>query len=115
MNDQPTHILDRLAKRIAAEPALSDIETLFVDLGDAHQAIVDANNQVLDLQNEIESLKNETAAASAPITAPPVTMAIKAPNVSEVETLLRDAKERLALNALSDVGYRIDSAIKLLE
>lgn len=48
----------------------------------------------------------------------PKPKAVKVPSAEEVaETivLLADAKERLAANALSDVGYFIGRAIQLLE
>lgn len=89
-------ILDRLNARIAAEPALTGLDTLFVDLQDARDAIAAA--------------ENFKAIQPAPAAAQPA----PAYDVSEAVTLLKDAKERLAVNSLSAVGDNIDKVIKIL-
>jgi hypothetical protein len=109
-------ILERLDKRIAAEPNLDDIESLFADLTDARMAIADAAHQAVDMgvmQQEITALKAQVAAAEAAPT-PPITITTP-PSVKSAHTLLIEAKERLSVNALTTVGLYIDQAIELLE
>lgn len=91
-------IIDRLDARLAAAPALTDVGTLFGDLADAKAAILAA--EALAVHPETES---------------PTSPSTDADDLAHVHTLLTDAKERLAVNALGDVARFIDSAIKLLE
>ena len=92
-------ILDRLAARIAAEPNLTDFDTLFVDLQDARSAIM-AGDAALGAATAIKQAPQSTTATSS---------------VTEVYALMVDAKERLSVHALSTVADYIDRAIKLLE
>lgn len=92
-------ILERLNHRIAAEPSLDNIETLFTDLQDAHDAIVTAAEENLDLKNRLAA---EPAAATSSDT------------VAEAIDFLKHAQERLSVNALSTVGDHIARAISLL-
>ena len=113
-------ILERLDKRIsavtiaattAAGSNLDDIESLFVDLTDARQAIADAAYKAVDvgaLQQEITALKAQ-AAKPAPSTG------TTSPSVKSAHTLLIEAKERLSVNALTTVATYLDQAIELLE
>lgn len=85
-------ILDRLNARIAVEPALADLDTLFADLADARDAIIAGNAGVKPSQP-----------------------AVSTEAIDEVRTLLIDAKERLSVNAIGAVATFIDSALRLLE
>jgi hypothetical protein len=101
-----TPVLDRLNARIAAEPALTSLDTLFVDLQDARDEITSLDAKVTTLATA--ALKPMTIqAAPVPATAPA--------SVTEVYALMVDAKERLSVHALSTVADYIDRAIKLLE
>jgi hypothetical protein len=101
-----TPVLDRLNARIAAEPALTSLDTLFVDLQDARDEITSLDAKVTTLATV--ALKPMTIQAAPAPTAAPA-------SVTEVYALMVDAKERLLVHALSDVGNCIDKAIKLLE
>ena len=96
-------ILERLNARIAAEPALTSLDTLFVDLQDARDEIAGLDAKVTTL----------ATAALKPLTIP--TPAAVSPSVTEAHALLVDAKERLSVNAIGTVATYIDQAIKLLE
>ena len=96
-------ILDRLNARIAAEPALTSLDTLFVDLQDARDEITSLDAKITTL----------ATAALKPLTIP--TSAGVPPSVTEAHALLVDAKERLSVNAIGTVATYIDQAIKLLE
>jgi hypothetical protein len=97
-------ILDRLNARIAAEPALTSLDTLFVDLQDARDEITSLDAKVTTLATA--ALKPLTIQAAP---------AVSTSSVTEAHTLLVDAKERLSVNALGTVATYIDQAIKLLE
>lgn len=105
-------ILERLNARIAAEPALTSLDTLFVDLQDARDYISGASKTNSELANQLV-LANDRVKLSQ------IATPVEAPSVIRTEPelliLLRDARQRLTVNALSDVGYRLDRAIKLLE
>jgi|SRR5579859_5540431 len=98
-------ILDRLNARIAAEPALTELDTLFVDLQDARDAIVASVQENTNLKNML----------SAPAATPPAATAVQDDEkVSEALVFLRTAKDRLAVNSPTSAGDNIDQAIKLL-
>lgn len=101
-------ILDRLNARIAAEPSLDHLDTLFSDLQDARDAIVAAVTENTDLKDRL----------SAPPEVPKPTddeaPAVTPSSVTQAITLLRDGKARLEVHALSDVGLSMDGAIKVL-
>ena len=111
-------ILDRLNSRIAAEPSLDHLDTIFVDLQDARDAIVSYVVENTDL-------KDRLSAPPEPAPAPPAAPAVvvpaaetKAPAVTvpgEVRELLLGARERLSVNALFTVADYLDKAIKLME
>ena len=102
-------ILERLNARIAVEPALDHLDTLFVDLQDARDAIVASVAQN-------EELKNMLAVPPPSVTpAQPVVFSQPAENITEAVAWLKEARERLAVNSLSTVGDNIDKAIKLLD
>lgn len=99
-------ILERLNARIAAEPALTSLDTLFVDLQDARDEITSLDAKVTTL----------ATAALKPLTIQPAPAPSASPSsVTEAHTLLIEAKERLSVHALSTVADQIDQAIKLLE
>lgn len=106
-----TPILDRLNARIAAEPSLTELDTLFVDLQDARDAIVAQVAENTDLKDRL---------SAPPVTPPPAQPSAPAEsgtvseNVTEALVFLRTAKERLAVNSPSSAGDNIDSAMKLL-
>jgi len=91
-------ILDRLNARIAVEPSLNELETLFIDLGDARDAIVAATAENAALQRKLAT----------------PAVAIPQENITEAVAFLTDAKDRLAVNSMSSAGDNIDRAIKLL-
>lgn len=101
-------ILDRLNARIAAEPALNQLDTLFVDLQDARDAIVSQVAENTSLKDMLATPQTATVVPAPSQGAPAST------SVSEAVTLLKSAKARLAVNALSDVGLSIDRATNLL-
>jgi uncharacterized protein with von Willebrand factor type A (vWA) domain len=104
-------ILERLNSRIAAEPALDHLETLFVDLQDARDAIIAAEQ----LHKQWTAVEAQRAAQAAE--AQEAEKAHKsAATASHVEVIehLQHAKERLSVNALSTVGDNIERAIQLL-
>lgn len=100
-------ILDRLNARIAAEPALDHLDTLFVDLQDARDAIVAAVAQNTSLKDML------SAPAAGPSNGGP-TPSTEPTSVNSAVALLVEAKERLGVHALSTVGDNIDKAINLL-
>lgn len=94
-------ILDRLNARIAVEPSLNELDTLFIDLGDARDAIVAATAENAELQSKLAA-------------APGASTALPQENIIEAVAFLTDAKERLAVNSASSAGDSIDRAIRLL-
>ena len=98
-------ILERLNARIAAEPALTSLDTLFVDLQDARDEIAGLDAKVTTL----------ATAALRPMTIQSPQPAEISASIAEVHALLVDAKERLSVNAIGTVATYIDQAIKLLE
>jgi hypothetical protein len=112
-------IMDRLNARIAAEPALTNLDTLFVDLQDARDAMVGLVAENTSLKDMLAapqtSAVNGGSVQSATLPASQLPAAPASTSVGEAITLLKSAKERLAVNALSDVGLSIDRATNLLE
>lgn len=106
--ETPGSILDRLNARIAAAPALTDIDGLFVDLRDARDEIVRIQG-ALDLMMAAEQLR-----PAGQIPPMPGTVVQHVQTDPEVLELLREARERLSVNALSTVSDRIERSIHLL-
>lgn len=105
-----TPILDRLNARIAVEPELDHLDTLFVDLQDARDAIVLAAEQNTELKDRLSAPQpNPTNGGSASGTSGATA------SLTEAVALLKDAQGRLEVHALSDVGTYIDRAISILE
>jgi hypothetical protein len=105
-------ILDRLNARIAAEPALTDLDTLFVDLNDARDALlaqVQENTNLKDILSSQPAISHPPAVEVAP---PP--SAVSPSNITEAISFLQEAKGRLAVNSPSSAGDNIDLALRLL-
>lgn len=96
-------ILERLDARIAVEPSLDNLDTLFMDLQAARDAIVTGDARVKELEAAQAARSEEPHDAGPPLS-----------KVTEAIEHLTYARERLAVNALSTVGDNIASAISLL-
>lgn len=92
-------ILERLDARIAVEPSLDNLDTLFTDLQAARDAIVVGDARVKELEAAVAARHDEGPSSH---------------DRAEAIEHLTCAQERLSVNALSTVGGHIASAINLL-
>lgn len=99
-------ILDRLNTRIAAEPALTDLDTLFKDLADARDEIIHLNATTHELSDKVMEFVSKASAEPS---------AVAPGSIDEVRTLLMDAQERLAVNAIGSVATYIEQALRILQ